>query len=370
MDVFEEQKYLESKRKFDREKIWLEITNNKPQTKDYIKSLESKFYEIEDYGEKLLFWKQKNLSPFKLQYGFTIYNEENKEVNLLISIVPEENKEKLQYLNWIIEECYQEYSNNTKKYNFETVPFEKQKKRFFESNESRLKFITSEEKSTKSRIKETRVSEDVYNYIKFKQREPNVLSDLNFIEDEKLVISLQYFAIELSFVYDYIKYLIFLKSQNKREISVDEVFSENKTFNSTYDIPKLMNIHSLLEEKGIIQKIDFEDFKLIFTESPLKDIRNKIVWLSLSTNGVDWDSLVILIKNICGFSDSYFSKNTITTFTDRVGRCFESKNEREKRSNFSNSIPRSIKRLVGNNFKPLKPNKTYRKIEDIFSKIP
>ena len=49
-----------------------------------------------------------------------------------------------------------------------------------------------------------------------------------------------------------------VKSQNKKEISIDEVFYENKTFASTYDIPKLMNIHSLLEEEGIIQKIDLE----------------------------------------------------------------------------------------------------------------
>ena len=108
---------------------------------------------------------------------------------------------------------------------------------------------------------------------------------------------------------------------------------------------------------------------MVFTEIPLKNVKNKIVWLPLSTNGVDWDSLVILIKSICGFSDSYFSKNTIITFTDKVGRCFESKNEIEKKSNFSNSIPRSIKRLRSNNFKPQKPNKTYRNIEDIFLKI-
>ena len=369
MDFFDEQKYIKSKHKFDREKIWLEITNSKPQTKDYIKSIESKFCKIEDYGEKLLFWKENNLSPFKLQYGFTIYNEENVEVNPVISIIPEEKKEKLHYLNWIIEECYWEYSNNTKKYNFDTVLFEQLKTRFFESNESRLKFITSEEKSTKGRIKETGVSEDVYNYIKFKQREPNVLSDLDFIEDEKLVISLQYFAVELSFVYDYMKYLIFLKSQNKKEISVDEVFSENRTFNSTYDILKLMNIHSLLEEENIIQKMNFEDFKLIFTESPLKDIKNKIVWLPISTKGVDWDSLVIFLKNICGFSDTSFNNRIILEITEKIGRCFEPKNENETGFNYSNSIPRSIKRLKENDFKPNRTNKTYQKIENIFSKI-
>ena len=103
------------------------------------------------------------------------------------------------------------------------------------------------------------------------------MSDLNFI-DVVIPVTLQYFAIELSYVYDYIKYLIFLKSQNKKEFLVNDVFSENKTFISTYDIPKLKNIHSLLEEKEIIQKINFEDFKLVFTEIPLKNVKNKIVW--------------------------------------------------------------------------------------------
>ncbi|MDV7698006.1 hypothetical protein N6B72_13855 [Chryseobacterium soli] len=368
MDFFEESRYIESKRKFDVGKMWLKIVASKSQTKDYIKSIESKFHEIEDYGEKLLFWKDNNLSPLKLQYEFIIYDENGTEFKPVISILPEKNKEKLQYLNWIIEECYQEYSNNSEKYNFDTPQFEILKKRFFESKESREKFIRFEENSTKDRIKKTGVSTDVYNYIKFKEREPNVLSDLNFI-DVIIPITLQNYAIELSFVYDYIKYLIFLKSQNKKEITVDEVFSENKTFNSTYDIPKLMNIHSLLEERNIIQKMDFEDFKLIFTESHLKDIKSKIVWLPKSTQGVDWDSLVIFLKNICGFSDTYFNNTTITLLTERIGRCFKSGNEYETGFNYSNSVPRSIRRLRKNNFKPNRTNKTYQKIESIFSKI-
>lgn len=369
MDFFEEQKYIESKRRFDVGKMWLKIAKSKSQTKDYIKSIESKFYKIENYGEKLLFWKDNNLSLFKLQYEFSIYDENNVEFKPVISIVPEGNKEKLQYLSWIIEECYQEYSNNSEKYNFDTPTFEILKKRFFESNEILSKFIISEEKITYDRIKKAGVSEDVYKYIKFKLREPNVLSDLEISEGEKMVISLQNFAVELSFVYDYIRYLIFLKSQNKKEISVDEVFPENKTFNSTYDIPKLMNIHSLLEEKGIIQKIDFEDFKLIFTESPLKDIKNKIVWLPLLTKGIDWDSLVILIKNICGFSDTSFNNRIIVEITEKIGRCFEPQNENKTGFNYSNGVPRSIRRLGENNFKPNRTNKTYQKIEDIFSKI-
>ncbi|WP_426479293.1 hypothetical protein ACP3T3_07540 [Chryseobacterium sp. CBSDS_008] len=368
MDSFEEQQYLESKLRFDRGAVWLKLVNSKPQTKDYIKSIENKFCEIEDYGEKLLFWKNNNLSLFKLQYEFTIYNENNEEVNPVISLIPEHKTEKLQYLNFIIEECYEEYCNNPKKYNFETVPFEQLTKRFFESNVSREKFIRFEENSTKDRIKETGVSVDVYNYIKFKEREPNVFSDLNFI-DVVIPTTLQYFAIELSYVYDYIKYLIFLKSQNKKEISVDEVFSENKTFNSTYDIPKLRNIQSLLEEENIIQKMNFEDFKLIFTETSLKEIKNKIVWLPLSTKGIDWDSLVIFLKNICGFSDTYLNNSTISLLTEKIGRCFEPENENETGFNYSNSIPRSIRRLKENNFKPNRTNKIYQKIEDIFSKI-
>ncbi len=369
MDFFEESKYIESKKKFDVGKISLKITTSKLHTKDYIKSIERKFYKIEDYGEKLLFWKKNNLSPLKLQYEFIIHDENNKQFKPVMSITPEGNKEKLQYLNWIIEECYQEYSNNSKKYNFDTVPFELLKNRFFESKESRSKLIVSEEKITKDRIKKTGVSEDVYKYIKLKQREPNVLSDLEICKGEKMVISLQNFAVELSFVYDYIRYLIFLKSQNKKEISIDEVFYENKTFASTYDIPKLMNIHSLLEEEGIIQKIDFEEFKLIFTETPFKDIKNKIVWLPKSTQGVDWDSLVILLKNICGFSNTSFNNRTIIEITEKIGRCFESVNEEKKGFNYSNSVPRSIRRLSENNFKPNRTNKTFQKIEDIFSKI-
>ncbi|MDH6211025.1 hypothetical protein M2254_002609 [Chryseobacterium sp. BIGb0186] len=365
MDSFEEQQYLESKLRFDIGAVWVQLVNSKPQTKDYIESIENKFCEIEDYGEKLLFWKDNNLSLFKLQYEFTIYNENNEEVNPVISITPKHNTEKLQYLNFIIEECYKEYYNNPKKYNFETVPFEQLTKRFFESNESRDKFIRFEENSTKNRIKETGVSTDVYNYIKFKQREPNVLSDLNFI-DVVIPITLQYFAIELSYVYDYIKYLIFLKSQNKKEVTVNEVFSENKTFNSTYDIPKLKNIHSLLEEKKIIQKIDFEDFKLIFTEAPLKEIKNKIVWLPKKGKGVYWESLIFFIKEICGYPESYFNTYSNKQFIDRIGRCFKSETETGF-NNYNNGIPRGITNLKANKFRNITNNKNYQKIKDIFS---
>ncbi|MBS1549561.1 MAG: hypothetical protein JSS94_06835 [Bacteroidetes bacterium] len=365
MDYFEEQQYLESKLKFDRDKIWLKLTKSKPQTKEFIKSIESKFSEIKNYGEKLLFWKNNNLSPFKLHYEFTIYNEKNEEKTPVISINPEDNIEKLQYLKWIIEECYQEYYNNPKKYNFETVSFEQLKQRFFESDENRDKFIRFEEKSTKERIKETGVSEEVYNYIKFKQREPNVLSDLDFM-DVKIVTSLQYFAIELSFVYDYIKYLIFLKSHNKKEISVDAVFSENKTFKSTYDIKNLKNIHSLLIEKNIIQKINFEDFKLVFTETPLKEIKNKIVWLPKKGKGVYWESLIFFIKEICGYPESYFNTYSNKIFIDKIGRCFKSETETGF-SNFNNGIPRGITNLKINNFRNTTNNKNYQKIKDIFS---
>lgn len=365
MDSFEEQQYLKSKLRFDRGAVWLQLVNSKPQTKEYIKSIENKFCKIEDYREKLLFWKDNNLSLFKLQYEFTIYNENNEEVNPVISIIPEHTTEKLQYLNFIIEECYKEYYNNPKKYNFETVSFEQLTKRFFESNGSRDKFIRFEENSTKDRIKETGVSTDVYNYIKFKQREPNVLSDLNFI-DVVIPITLQYFAIELSYVYDYIKYLIFLKSQNKKEVTVNEVFSENKTFNSTYDIPTLKNIHSLLEEKKIIQKIDFEDFKLIFTETPLKEIKNKIVWLPKKGMGVYWESLIFFIKEICGYPESYFNTYSNKQFIDRIGRCFKSETETGF-NNFNNGIPRGITNLKANKFRNTTNNKNYEKIKDIFS---
>lgn len=365
MDFFEEQKYIESKRRFDVGKMWLKIAKSKSQTKDYIKSIESKFYEIENYGEKLLFWKDNNLSPFKLQYEFIIYDENNTEFKPVISIIPKGNKEKLQYLNWIIEECHQEYSNNSEKYNFDTPTFEILKKRFFESNEIRSKFIISEEKITYDRIKKTGVSENVYKYIKFKLREPNVLSDLEISEGEKIVISLQNFAVELSFVYDYIKYLIFLKSQSKKEISVDDVFSENKTFNSTYDIPKLRNIQSLLEEKNIIKKMNFEDFKLIFTESPLKDIKNKIVWLPKKGKGVYWESLIFFIKEICGYPESYFNTYSNKQFIDRIGRCFKSETETGF-NNFNNGIPRGITNLKANKFRNTTNNKNYQKIKDIF----
>ena len=96
MDFFEESKYIESKKKFDVGKISLKITTSKLHTKDYIKSIERKFYKIEDYGEKLLFWKKNNLSPLKLQYEFIIHDENNKQFKPVMSITPEGNKEKLQ----------------------------------------------------------------------------------------------------------------------------------------------------------------------------------------------------------------------------------------------------------------------------------
>ena len=126
------------------------------------------------------------------------------------------------------------------------------------------------------------------------------------------------------------------------------------------------NLKEIVTSKGVSFQEIYEDEKVFALP---KDIKNKIVWLPKSTQGVDWDSLVILLKNICGFSNTSFNNSTITEITKKIGRCFESVNEEKKGFNYSNSVPRSIRRLSENNFKPNRTNKTFQKIEDIFSKI-
>lgn len=212
MNFFEEQKYEKSKLKFDTGKIWGKLISEYNNfTNDEIHQFYEEFTQIKHYEDKLRFWKQNHLSPMKLQYTFrlTIENRPKLET-VVLSLYPIDNEEKKQYLQWIIEQCYENYTLHTIDYQFETIPFEELQRRFQRLKGNTTKNIEFEISLTKQRIKRKQVDTDVYSYLTYRKNEPNILSDLQ-ISNGSTVVSLQYFAIQTAFVYDFLEYLLFLE---------------------------------------------------------------------------------------------------------------------------------------------------------------
>lgn|GEM_PF-2919556 len=243
MDNYYEKLLYKDEISFDRDKIWFHLVDKyNKQTHDYIKEIEEDFSKIsvEEYDKKLQFWVDKGLSPFKLQYIFTL----KENIKPVISIYPVNNDERKMYLNFLIDWTYNEYSSNKTDYQFETIPFENLKTHFFNIKENKEEKILNEINTTKRRIKKTKVNSDIYAYITYKEREPNMLSDLE-IDNKDMGISLQYFAIEVSFVLDFLKYLLFLNQQRITDNTIiGYIPPKDKSFKTIYKEDKLKQIHS------------------------------------------------------------------------------------------------------------------------------
>lgn len=378
MFEFEDLWYNEMKKaKFNSEKIWLQtVKKYNTHNEDYIKNLESEFRKISDnneekvYKEKIKFWIKNRLTPLKTQYTFSLIDENLKHFKAVISIEPYTNNELIKiYLKYLIEWCYNEYSNHKSEYNFETVPFKELKSRFYEIKDNKNKKIDNEIRITKDRIKNTGVSNDVYKFVIYKTKEPNMLSDLK-ITNNDFTISLQHFAIETAFVLDFLKYLIFLNTQKIESNNSVENYVPiyEKSFKTNLSDEKLQVILDKLIQCKIIVDISFEKFKSIFSETNLLQIRedDKIIWLPKKTKGVNWESLALLIKEICGYDDKGFDVSNISNIVNKIGFCFNSPNNI---FNYSNGFPRTIRDLKKNNFKPKSKNSYFDTIEDIFSEI-
>jgi excisionase family DNA binding protein len=212
MNFFEEQQYEKSKLKFDTGKIWEKLVSDYNNFTDkQLRQFYEEFTQIKHYGDKLRFWKQNHLSPMKLQYKFRLTIENHPKLEtVVLSLYPINNEEQKQYLQWVIEQCYENYTLHTLDYQFETIPFEELKQRFQRLKGDTTKNIELEISLTKQRIKRKQVDTDVYSYLTYRKNEPNILSDLQ-ISSGGTVVSLQYFAIQTAFVYDFLEYLLFLE---------------------------------------------------------------------------------------------------------------------------------------------------------------
>lgn len=356
------------KNEFNREYIWLKLIKDYNHfNEELIAKLYDEFCNIADYKSKLRFWEQNKLSPVKLQYTFSI-EFEGKKYKPVLSLHPENNDEKKLYFNWLIDRCYQEYQKNITDYNFETISINDLKLRFHNRKDSRNNIIDDEIALTKGRIKRKNVGSDVFSYITYKKSEPNILSDLK-ISGEDLVINLQYLAIEIAFVYDFIQYLLFLdeyKTQGYRK-SVDKKYIPfiDKSFKVKEDVD-LKKLHCFLIDNKMIEEIDYQNFEKIFSEVIIKEEISKndrINWILVNGKGeTNWQTLFVLIYFAC---IEVFASNSDTDIERKLGKCFTAPNNSfQNVKNFS----RAKRTFLDNNFSTLRKNKPAQSLHIFLTK--
>lgn len=330
MDFFQEQEYIKAKQKFDTGKIWEKlVTDYNNFTDEQLQQFYEQFEELENYGDKLRFWKENRLSPMKLQYIFrlTIENHPQQEM-VSLSLHPLGNEEKKQYLKWLIKQCYENYISDITydiEYKFETVSLEELKQGFYQLKGDTVKNIESEIAKTKQRIKSKRVDEDVYTYLTYRKREPNIFSDLK-IETRDIIISLQYFAIQVAFVYDFLEYILFLencKAENRIPKSdITHIPFTDKSFKAK-EIIDLRDLYSFLIENKFIENTAYDKFKNVFNGVIIKEKikkEDKINWILRSSAGVNWQALYILINFTCGIE--IFAENSDSDIEEKLTKCF------------------------------------------------
>lgn len=354
MDFFQEQEYLRTKQKFDTSKIWEKlVTDYNNFTLEQIQQFYEEFEQLKDYGDKLRFWKESRLSPMKLQYTFKLTIENHsKQENVVLSLHPIGNEEKKQYLKWLIEQCYKNYTSDTTydiEYNFETVSLEKLKQRFQQLKGDFTKNIEREISDTKQRIKSKRVDEDVYSYLTYRKREPNILSDLK-IDGKDVVISLQYFAIQVAFVYDFLEYILFLEDCKVKNrvpaLNMKLIPFVDKSFKAKENID-LKDLYDFLVVNRYIEDTGHDKFKNVFSEVVISGNINKedkINWILRSSTGVNWQALYTLIYFCC--EEETFT-SLPTDIEKKLDKCFTAPDNGFARMD---SFSRAGRGLIKNNF--------------------
>lgn len=368
MDFFQEQEYIKAKQKFDTGKIWEKlVTDYNNFTDEQLQQFYEQFEELEHYGDKLRFWKDNGLSPMKLQYTFklTIENHPKREI-VVLSLHPLGNEEKKQYLKWLIEQCYKNYISDTTydvDYNFETVSLEELKQRF-QRLKGDTKNIEREISDTKQRIKSKSVDEDVYSYLIYRKREPNIFSDLK-IDGKDVIISLQYFAIQVAFVYDFLEYILFLEDCkiNNRvpPINTKHIPYTDKSFKAKENID-LKDLYDFLITHEYIQDTGYDKFKNVFSEVIIKEKikkEDKINWISKSSTGANWQALYVLIYFCC---EEETFKSIPTDIEKKLDKCFTAPDNGFARMD---SFSRAGKSLEDNNFSTRLKN--VKKLYDFFN---
>jgi len=355
MDFFQEQEYLKAKQKFDTGKIWEKLVTDYNNFKDeQLQQFYEQFEELESYGDKQRFWKENRLSPMKLQYIFKLNIKNHpKQETVVLSLYPISNEEKKQYLKWLIEQCYENYISNTTfdvEYKFETIPLEDLKQRFRRLTGNLEKNIEQEISNTKQRIKSQCVDTDVYSYLTYKKREPNIFSDLK-IDGKDVVISIQYFAIQVAFVYDFLEYILFLEDCkiNNRvpQLNIKLIPFTDKSFKAKENID-LEDLYYFLITYDYIEDTGYEKFKNVFNEVIIKEKikkEDKINWISRGSNGVNWQALYVLIRFCCG--EEIIKDNTDADIEKKLDKCFTAPNNSFARMD---SFSRAGRELEKNKF--------------------
>lgn len=334
MDFFQEQEYIKAKQKFDTGKIWEKLVidyNNF--TDEQLYRFYEQFEKLENYGDKLRFWKENRLSPMKLQYTFKLTIENHpKQETIVLSLHPLGNEEKKQYLKWIIEQCYENYISDTTydiEFKFETVSLEELKQRFQRLTGNLEKNIEQEISNTKQRIKSKWVDTEVYSYLTYRKREPNILSDLK-IDGKDVVISLQYFAIQVAFVYDFLEYILFLEDCriNNRvpALNMKLIPFVDKSFKAKENID-LKDLYDFLVTNEYIEDTGCDKFKNVFSEVIIKEEikkEDKINWISRIHNNPNWQGLFVLIYFCCG--EEIFNNNANADIEKKLDKCFTAPN--------------------------------------------
>lgn len=355
MDFFQEQEYLRAKQKFDTGKIWEKlVTDYNHFTDKQLFQFYKEFEKLKKYGDKLRFWKENRLSPVNLQYIFKLTIESHpKQVNVILSLHPIGNEEKKQYLKWLIEQCYKNYTSDATydiEYNFDTAPLEALKQRFKQLKGDFTKNVEREIANTKHRIKSKRVDEDVYSYLTYRKREPNIFSDLK-IETKDIITSLQYFAIQVAFVYDFLEYILFLEDCkiNNRvpALNMKLISFTDKSFKAKENID-LKDLYDFLVANKYIEDTGCDKFENVFSEVIIKEEikkEDKINWISRTRNNTNWQGLFVLIYFCCG--EEVFNKNANADIEKKLDKCFTAPNSGFTRMD---SFSRAGSNLKENNF--------------------
>lgn len=330
MDFFQEQEYLKAKQKFDTGKIWEKlVTDYNNFTSEQMQQFYEQFEKLENYGDKLRFWKENRLSPIKLQYTFKLTIENHpKQKNVVLSLHPFSNEDKKQYLKWLIKQCYENYISDTTydiEYNFETVSLEELKQGFQQLKGDFIKNIEREISNTKQRIKSKRVDEDVYSYLTYRKREPNIFSDLK-IDGKDVVVSLQYFAIQVAFVYDFLEYILFLEncriSNRVPVLNMKLIPFVDKSFKAKENID-LKDLYDFLVVNKYIEDTGCDKFEKVFSEVLIKEEikkEDKINWISCTRKNPNWQGLFVLIYFCCG--EEIFNNNANADIEKKLDKCF------------------------------------------------
>ena len=226
-------------------------------------------------------------------------------------------------MSWAIEQCYENFKSNKHNYGFDTVLLEDLKERFRGFKGVLSTNIKDEISKTKLRIKKTGLDSDVYAYLTYRKSEPNILSDLN-IDTYNIVVSLQYFAIKVAFVYDFLEYLLFLencKIENRiPKSNTKHIPFTDKSFKAKENID-LKDLYDFLVTHEYIEDTGFDKFENVFTEVIIKEEikEDKINWISRSSKGANWQALYVLIYFCC---EKETFKSIQTDIEKKLDKCF------------------------------------------------